>query len=206
MESTKFKIDNTLYTATKMGSVSIVSAEAIEEPNRENINGLIDKHAEKWDEKKGGLWFIEDFMVLNNLWFTDFRHDFIKVTTGLTPKKLADIEEVKKHLLAYFKPKLLKPGAKPKNTPKEAPQQIRPKIVAPQETTIRADHNAIVSNSKSKNEAMSRLRKAGYANKEIADIMKCKPGRVSSGIRSYDQAHATKGEPLKNIKKVPDLW
>lgn len=189
-----------------------------EEPNRDNIARLIEDHTEKWDDKKGGAWFIEDFMAHNRLWFSDFRKDLAKVIAGLSPKKLGELDEVKKYLLAYFKPKLLKPGAKPKNTPKPVKAEVAP---APKKEHVHYDYAAcqeIVSGAASKNEAMSRLRKAGYANKDIANFMKCKPGRVSSGIRAYDMSQAKdkkepKAKPVlaeqtekKSQPKPPELW
>lgn len=184
------------------------------EPNQENIGRLIEDHMHKWDDKKGGAWFIEDFMSYNGLWFTEFRKDLAKVMVGLTPKRLADMDEVRKHLLAYFKPKLLKPGAKPRNIPAEEDAE---EIRMPKKITTKynkEDCERIVDGAASKNEAMSRLRKAGYANKDIATFMNCKPGRVASGIRSYDSKPITSSVkstkvPIKaEVKqpKPPELW
>jgi len=182
----------------------MASKDDFDEPNKENIARLIEEHTPKWDDKKGGAWFIEDFMAYNTLWFSDFRKDLANVIRGLTPKKLADMDEVKKYLLAYFKPKLLKPGARPKNTPKpEKPVQAAPKV---EHTAY--DYQAcqeIVQGAASMNEAMSRLRKAGYANKDIANFMKCKPGRVSSGIGAYDKSQAKKeSKPVVKAKPKPE--
>lgn len=182
-----------------------------EEPSRDNIARLVEEHTEHWDSQKGGAWFIEHFMISNMLWFSDFRKDLMKVIAGITPKKLTDVDEVKKYLVAYFKPKLPKLGAKPRGSKPERPAQPTPK-----KEHVAYDYAAcqeIVAGATSKNHAMSRLRKAGYANKDIANFMKCKPGRVSSGIRAYDMSQAK--EKPKESKPVvekksqpapPELW
>lgn len=182
-------------------SVRFYSADN-EEANRENIGQLLERHTNRWDEKKGGAWWVEDFMAHNMIWWTDFQKDLKALLKAIPAKALNDVEDLKKVLLPYFKKRLLKPGAKPKNTP--SPKKEKSQPVSVTKSSVEAteyDYNlaqTTVLNAKSKNEAMSLLRKAGFANNQIADFMKLKPGRVSSGIRAYDMSQDKK-KPSHNL-------
>ncbi len=177
-----------------MDNIIRVSAD-YPEVHKDNIGEFLDLHMSRWNQEKGGAWWVEDFMGFYGIWWTDFRQDLKKLLSSITPNKLNDKDELKKFMLAYIKPKMLKPGDKPKNTP-DLPSAVSP------HTKVAASNDEIkelISKSSSKNEAMSKLRQMGFINKQIADFMHLKPGRVSSGIRAYD----AKEQPRK---AEHDLW